>query len=123
MTELSNKITESNEDYFRGKALRLDNKAHYIQCVPDPNPDVTNGFIAVQTRTKLPQFHSENDVNPFEEEMVRESGMVPALATMEYFKLESEKNLHEIQQKGANQNKGNYGNIKHVSSMKQDVQP
>ena len=43
-------ILSENKEYFRGKELRIDNLAHFYQCIIDPRDD--QGFIAVQNRNK-----------------------------------------------------------------------
>ena len=36
MSEEIKAIKADNKDYFRGKELRIDNLAHFYQCIVDP---------------------------------------------------------------------------------------
>ena len=39
------RLEAANADYFRGKVLRLDNRASFFQCIGDP--EKPGGYIAV----------------------------------------------------------------------------
>ena len=62
MNHTISEIVSENKEYFRGKELRIDNLAHFYQCIIDPRDD--QGFIAVQNRNKTlvkEKDHSDDD--------------------------------------------------------------